>query len=242
MDGRGDFGACDPAEARNLRSRSSIVIEAPDGNILVDTGPDLRSQLLANAISLVPAIIFTHAHADHITGLDDVRLLNRIIDKPILGFATGATRAELHNRFDYAFKPWTPPGFYRPVIEMQTISPGDTLQICGAEVRTFDQDHHVMRTLGLRIGNFAYSTDVVRLDEAAFSTLEGVDTWLVGCFQRPQHLTHAHLDLVLAWRKRLGVRRTVLTHMGIDMDWAWLKANLPADVEPAHDGLALEIA
>jgi phosphoribosyl 1,2-cyclic phosphate phosphodiesterase len=240
-DGRGDFGTCDPAEPRNLRTRSSILIEAPDGNILVDTGPDMRAQLLANAISRVPAVIFTHAHADHITGLDDVRLLNRIIDKPISGFATEATRAELLNRFDYAFKPWTPPGFYRPVIEMQTVSPGDTLRICGAQVRTFEQDHHVMRTLGLRVGGFAYSTDVVRLDDAAFSTLEGTDTWLVGCFQRPPHLTHAHLELVLEWRKRLGVRRTVLTHMGIDMDWAWLKANLPSDVEPAYDGLVLNI-
>jgi phosphoribosyl 1,2-cyclic phosphate phosphodiesterase len=241
VDGRGDYGVCDPAEPRNLRTRSSILIEAPEGNILVDTGPDMRAQLLANAIPRVDAVIFTHAHADHITGLDDVRLLNRIIDKPLMGFATEATRAELLHRFDYAFKPWTPPGFYRPVIDMQTVTPGDTLRVCGASVRIFEQDHHVMRTLGLRIGSFAYSTDVVRLDEAAFAALQGIDIWLVSCFQRAPHLTHAHLDLVLEWRKRLGVRRTVLTHMGIDMDWAWLTANLPGDVEPAFDGMILPL-
>jgi phosphoribosyl 1,2-cyclic phosphate phosphodiesterase len=238
-DGRGDFGVCDPAEPRNLRTRSSIVIEAPEGTILVDTGPDLRAQLLSNGIARVDAVIFTHAHADHITGLDDVRQLNRIIDRPLRGFATEATRAELLHRFDYAFKPWSPPGFYRPVIDMQTVGPGDCLEICGARVRVFEQDHHVMRTLGLRIGPFAYSTDVVRLDATAFAALEGIDTWLVSCFQRAAHLTHAHLDLVLDWRRRLGVRRTVLTHMGTDMDWAWLRANLPPGVEPAHDGQIL---
>ena len=240
-DGRGDFGACDPAEPRNFRTRSSIVIEAPEGNILVDTGPDMRAQLLANAIAHIDAVIFTHAHADHITGLDDVRLLNRIIGKPLPGFATEATRKELAHRFDYAFKPWTPPGFYRPVIEMRTVQPGDWIEACGARIRTFDQDHHVMRTLGLRIGGFAYSTDVVRLDEAAFEALAGIDTWLVSCFQRAPHLTHAHLELVLAWAGRLGVRRTVLTHMGIDMDWGWLSENLPPDVEPAYDGMILDI-
>ena len=240
-DGRGDFGACDPREPRNLRTRSSIVIEVPEGRILVDTGPDMRAQLLANEIPRIDAIIFTHAHADHITGLDDVRLLNRIIDKPLPGYGTEATRAELLHRFDYAFKPWTPPGFYRPVIDMQTVKPGDQLDVCGASLKVFEQDHHVMRTLGIRAGGFAYSTDVVRLDEAAFSALAGVDTWLVSCFQRATHLTHAHLELVLAWRKRLGVRRTVLTHMGIDMDWRWLTENLPAGAEPAYDGMVLTI-
>ncbi len=199
----------------------------------------MRAQLLANAIPQIDAIIFTHAHADHITGLDDVRLLNRIADKPLPGYATETTRAELLHRFDYAFQPWTPPGFYRPVIDMRTVQPGDVLDVCGARIKIFEQDHHVMRTLGLRAGNFAYSTDVVRLDEAAFAALEGIDTWLVSCFQRGPHLTHAHLDLVLAWRQRLGVRRTVLTHMGIDMDWGWLTANLPEGVEPAYDGMVL---
>ena len=243
-DGRGDWGACDRAEPRNRRQRSSIVIEGAElkgkrGRVLVDTGPDMRAQLLACEVPRIDALVFTHAHADHITGLDDVRQLNRIAGTPLPAFATARTMAELVQRFDYAFKPWTPPHFYRPVLETSVIVPGDTIEAAGCRIETFDQDHHVMRSLGLRVGPFGYSTDVVRLDDAAFAALAGIDTWLVGCFQRGPHLTHAHVDLVLEWRARLGVRRTVLTHMGPDMDWAWLRAHLPADVEPAYDGMTL---
>ena len=242
QDGRGDWGACDPDEPRNRRTRSSIVIETLGGRILVDTGPDLRAQLLACAVPRVDAVVFTHAHADHVTGLDDVRLLNRITGRPMPAFATRTTVDELARRFDYAFRPWTPPYFYRPVLDVSVVEPGQDLVVCGTVVRTFDQDHHVMRTLGLRVGRFAYSTDVVRLDEAAFAALAGVDTWLVGCFQRQPHSTHADVALVLAWRKRLGVRRTILTHMGNDMDWAWMRANLPPDVQAAQDGMVLDVS
>jgi len=240
-DGTGDWGACDPTEPRNRRTRSSIVIHAPEGNILVDTGPDMRSQLLASAIPRIDAIIYTHAHADHMTGLDDVRLLNRITGSPIRAFATRTTADELARRFDYAFRPWIPPNFYRPVLDMHIIAPGDLVEICGLPIQTFDQDHHVMRTLGLRAGAFAYSTDVVRLDDTAFAHLAGIDTWLLGCFQRDPHMTHAGIELVQHWRARLGVRRTVLTHMGIDLDWSWVGANLPPDIEPAHDRQILHV-
>ncbi|HTZ71116.1 MAG TPA: MBL fold metallo-hydrolase [Acetobacteraceae bacterium] len=240
-DGKGDWGACNPEDARNRRTRSSIVIEGQGGRVLVDTGPDMRAQLLACGVPRIDAIIFTHAHADHITGLDDVRLLNRIAGKALPAFATETTFAELRRRFDYVFKPWEPPVFYRPVLDTHVITPGQTIEAAGFSISSFDQDHHVMHTLGLRVGGFAYSTDLVRLNEAAFAALQGVDTWLVSCFQRAPHMTHAHLELVLAWRARLGVRRTVLTHMGIDMDFAWLAAHLPAGVEPGVDGQVLEI-
>ncbi len=240
-DGRGDWGACDPGEPRNRRTRSSIVIEGPEGRLLVDTGPDMRAQLLACGVPRIDAIVFTHAHADHVTGLDDVRLLNRISGAPLPAYATRVTQEELERRFDYAFRPWTPPHFYRPVLQVRVVEPGEAFSACGLDVRTFDQDHHVMRTLGLRVGGFAYSTDVVRLEAAAFAALAGVDTWVVGCFQPEPHLTHAHVALVLAWRARLGVRRTVLTHMGNAMDWAMMEALLPADVELGYDGMVLEV-
>ena len=241
-DGRGDWGACDRTEPRNRRTRSSIVLEGPAGRVLVDTGPDMRAQLLACAVPRIDAIVFTHAHADHITGLDDVRLLNRITGAALPAFGTRVAMEEISRRFDYAFKPWNGGHFYRPVLTTQLIEAGQGFRAAGLEFATFEQDHEVMRTLGLRVGNFAYSTDVVRLDEAAFAALAGIDTWLVGCFQRAPHSTHAHVALVLEWAARLGVRRTVLTHMGIDMDWAWLRANLPAGVEPAFDGMVLEMA
>ena len=151
--------------------------------------------------------------------------------------------AELTRRFGYAFRPWQPPGFFRPVLVAREVTPGETLAAAGMQVRLFDQDHGFSRSLGLRIGNFGYSTDVVGLDDAAFKALAGVDTWVVGCFLRHDtHKTHANLDRVLAWAQRVGARRTVLTHMGTDMDWAWLVANLPPGIEPGYDGMALELA
>jgi phosphoribosyl 1,2-cyclic phosphate phosphodiesterase len=241
-DGRGDWGGCDPNEPRNRRSRASIVVESAAGRrLLVDTSPDMRTQLLACGVPGADAILFTHAHADHITGLDDVRILNRIAGRPLEAFATKGTLEELTRRFGYAFRPWEGPGFFRPALLERPVEPSDRLDIAGMDVTLFDQDHGYARTLGLRIGGFGYSTDVVRLDDAAFAALEGVDTWVVDCFQRQgPHYTHAHLELALAWAERVGARRTILTHMGSDMDWAWLKQNLPKSVEPAYDGMILD--
>lgn len=240
-DGRGDWGACDPREPRNRRSRTGIVIESERGRLLVDTPPELREQLLACGIPRVDALVFTHSHADHITGLDEVRILNRIVGRPLDAHGTTATLDDLRQRFPYAFKPWKPPGFFRPVLVPHAVQPGAVFEAAGLQVRAFGQDHHVMETLGLRIGGFGYSTDVVSLDEDAFAALEGVDTWLVGCFQRQPHPTHANVERVLSWVERLKPRRTVLTHMGVDLDWAWMKRNLPPGAEPAHDGMILEI-
>lgn len=242
-DGGGDWGACDPEEPRNRRTRSAIVLESGTGErLLVDTPPDLRTQLLACRIGRIDAVLYTHAHADHITGLDELRILNRVIDRPLDAYSTGLVLAELERRFDYAFRPWKPPGFFRPVLVPRIVAPGDRVATCGLDLAVFRQDHRVVETLGLRAGDFAYSTDVVALDAAAFAALQGVDTWLVGCFQRTPHATHAHLDLVLSWSHRLNIRRTLLTHMGTDLDWRWLRANLPPGAEPAHDGQIVEVA
>ena len=243
IDGTGDWGACDPAEKRNRRTRSSIVIQGDGGQrLLVDTSPDMREQLLACAVPQVDAILFTHAHADHMLGLDDVRILNRIVKRPLDAFAEPRTMAELHKRFDYAFKEWQGPHFFRPVLVPQLVSFGETVTTCGMTVRTFEQDHGFMPTMGLRVGSFAYSTDVVTLDEAALEAVAGVDTWVVDCFQRQRHKTHANVEQVIAWRDRVKPRRMVLTHMGFDVDWAWLKQRLPDGIEPGHDGMVLEVA
>jgi len=244
VDGRGDWGRCDPAEPRNRRTRASIVIESGEGRrLLVDTAPDMRTQLLDCAIQSVDAILYTHAHADHITGLDDVRILNRIAGRPLQAFGTETALEEISARFRYAFRPWKPPGFFRPVLEKSPISPGNTVMISGMAVTAFRQDHGMIESLGIRIGRFAYSTDVVRFDEMAFESLDGVDTWVVGCFTAGQpHPTHANLKTALTWAARVGARRTILTHMGTDMDFKWLQDNLPAGVEPGHDGMVIDIA
>jgi len=242
VDGTGDWGECDPAEPRNRRTRTSIAAQAGGATLLVDTGPDLRSQLLAGGIGRVDAILYTHAHADHITGLDDVRILNRVLGRPIQAFGTAATMDDITGRFPYAFRPWKPPGFYRPVMEPVEVEPDAEIAPAGIAVRLFDQDHGMLRTLGLRIGGFGYSTDVVALDDRAFAVLEGVDTWVVGCFQRGPHRTHAPLAQVLRWVERLRPRRAILTHIGPDLDWAWMRANLPPGVEAGFDGMVLEVA
>jgi phosphoribosyl 1,2-cyclic phosphate phosphodiesterase len=247
-DGAGDWGACDPAEPRNRRTRSSLLLQQvtpgqPEPTILVDTSPDMRTQLLTNRVRRADAILYTHAHADHVTGLDDVRVLNRITNRPLDAYGTEATLEELQVRYAYAFRPWQPPGFFRPVMCPRVVSYGETIDIAGMSLRLFEQDHGFVATLGFRIGSFGYSTDAVKLNEYALNTLAGVETWVVGCYQRePPHKTHAWLERVYEWHRRLQPRRTILTHMGTDMDWAWLCANLPDGIEPGFDGQIIETA
>ncbi len=121
------------------------------------------------------------------------------------------------------------------------IAPGEAFAAADLALLVFEQSHGRVTTLGFRTGGFGYSTDVVALDDAAFAALDGVDTWVVDCFQRQVHTTHAHLDVVFSWVERLRPRRTVLTHMGTDMDWRWLCANLPPGIEAGFDGMILEI-
>jgi phosphoribosyl 1,2-cyclic phosphate phosphodiesterase len=241
-DGRGAWGACDPADPRNRRTRSAILVEAPSGGrLLVDAGPDLRSQLLATGVGGIDALVFTHEHADHIMGVDELRIVNRNIGRAIAAHALPTTLEALQKRFDYAFLPPTPPAFFRPALTAVPVAPGQSLVLAGLRVGFLSQDHAVMETLGLRIGRFAYSTDLVRMPEATFEALRGLDTWVVACFQRQQHRVHANLDQVLAWAAELRPRRTVLTHMGNDMDFAWLERNLPPGVEPGRDGMVIEV-
>lgn len=239
-DGRGFWGECDPAEPRNRRGRTSALIEAEDGTrLLVDAGPDLRAQLLAAEIGRFDAVLITHAHADHLAGIDELRAANRAMDRQIPLWASAATLNELKERFGYAFLPPTR-GFFRPALSGEVVEPGEMRRLGGMEVVFVELDHHVMRSLGVRIGRFAYTTDVLRLPPESLARLHGLDTWVVSCMQPGLNPVHAGLDQVLEWVETLKPQRTVLTHLGDRMDWARITARLPKGVELGHDGLALE--
>ena len=241
-DEAGEWGACDPAEPRNRRGRTSALIETPDGTrILVDAGPDIRAQLLAARIARIDHVIITHSHADHVMGLDELRQVNRTTGHALPLHAMEETLADLTTRFAYAFQPPTP-GFFRPSLTPHTVRPGQELLLGGVEIGLIEQDHHVMRTLGLRIGGFAYCTDLVRLPAASLAALDGIDTWVVGCFSARPHPVHAHLDQARDWARSLGARRTILTHMSNGLDFATLRSTLTDGLEPGFDGMEITLA
>lgn len=241
----GRWGNCDPTEPRNRRRRSSILVEIGGVSILFDSSPDCREQLLDAGVERLDAVIYTHAHADHSHGIDDLRWINFAMHAPLPTYGDAETLRILSDRFPYAFTPLRPPPkgqpvrYYKPVLVAHEIS--GVFDVAGVTVRPFVQDHGYSKTLGFRIGDFGYSTDVVGLDETAFETLAGIDTWVVDAFRREPHPTHAHLDLTLGWIDRIRPRRAVLTHMGTDLDYGTLCAELPSGVEPAHDMLVIQI-
>jgi phosphoribosyl 1,2-cyclic phosphate phosphodiesterase len=236
-----DWGDCDPAEPRNRRLRVSILVEEGATRVLVDTSPDLRQQLLRAGIRTLDAVLYTHAHADHLHGIDDLRAINVARKGPLDLFADAATMAIIRERFGYVFQPLKGGDYYyKPVLEPHVVD--GPFRIGDLGIRPFEQDHGFSKSLGFRFGRFAYSTDVVRLDEAAFAALEGIDLWLVDAFRLEPHSTHTHLARTLEWIERVKPKRAVLTHMSQWMDYARVKAMLPAHVEPAYDGMVLECA
>ncbi|HZK89002.1 MAG TPA: MBL fold metallo-hydrolase [Stellaceae bacterium] len=235
-----DWGDCDPGDARNRRRRASILIECRGQTILIDTSPDLREQLLDARVRRLDAVILTHAHADHLHGIDDLRSINRLMGRAIPLYANAATLAELRIRFGYVFDPVPADGYvYKPHVEPHPID--GPFSAAGIDIVPFVQDHGFSKTLGFRIGALGYSTDVVELDDLAFAALAGIELWIVDCLKPTPHPTHSHIEKTLAWVERVKPRRAVLTHMDRQLDYARLAARLPPGVEPGHDGLVIEL-
>ena len=232
-----DWGSCNPAEPRNRRLRVSILISHEDTNILVDTGPDLREQLLAGDIHTIDAVIWTHDHADHCHGIDDLRQLYHVYRRPIEGYAREATLTSLRNRFAYVFD-GSLAGY--PDIASGHLLP-DEMEIGGINIRTVDQPHGAITSAGLRFEaggkSIGYSTDFNDLTPQMENLFKDLDIWIVDALRRRPHPTHPHLAQTVDWVARLGARRAILTHMDSSMDYRTLLDELPPAIEPGYDGL-----
>ncbi len=243
------WGACDPAEPKNERQRCSILLERRGAGgttrVLVDMSPDLRRQLLANAVRSLDAIVLTHAHADHVHGIDDVRPLVLGAKKRIAVYMDEATSRDVTQKFGYVFR--TPPGSsYPPLLDEHRLAAGEVLSFDGAggaiAVTPFRLEHGEIDALGLRIGDVAYTPDLNRIPPESERFLEGLDLWIVDALRYKPHPSHFSLDEALAEIARFGPKRAVLTNLHNDLDYATLRAEVPAGVEPAYDGMALPFA
>ena len=246
-DGGGNWGACDPSDPKNRRRRCSILVkrESLHGTtaLLVDTSPDLRQQLLDARTSTLDGVVITHDHADQLHGIDDLRLVFHITHKRLDTYSDADTLCEVKHRFRYCFE--TPEGgVYPPILNARTIpEPFCEFEIAGAggaiPVLPFWQQHGPIRSLGLRFGAIAYSSDVNGLPEESFAALEDLDCWIVDALRYIPHPTHANVETALAWITRVKPHRAVLTNLHIDLDYETLKRELPPNVEPAYDGMVI---
>jgi len=195
---------------------------------------------LGRGLGDVQAVVLTHAHADHINGIDDVRSLNFLMDRAIDAYGDAAVLGRIRERFNYAFQPPEPDkGWWRPALTPITIE--GPFAVGGLAIEPFEQRHGRNPSWGFRIGTFAYSPDVNGLPEAALAALAGVEVWLVDCLRERPHPSHAHLEQTLAWIAELRPSRAVLTHMNHELDYWDLQRRLPIGIEPAYDGMVLEI-
>lgn len=236
----GEWGECDPQNPKNNRLRASIAVEKNGTTLLVDTSPDLRQQCLAASLQKIDAVLYTHDHADHTHGIDDLRPFVYRHKMPIPVYGNSETLAFLKSRFSYVFPSETlRPDIYRSFLVANVIT--GPFQVGDIAITPFLQGHGYTTSLGYRCDNMAYSTDVVDLGEEAFRALEGVDTWIVDCIDMVPRPTHSHLAKTLEWIEKVGPRQAYLTHMCHRLDYDKLLKDLPKGVEPAYDGLVIEI-
>ncbi len=239
-----DWGACNPENPKNRRRRCSVLVEriAPEGStvVLIDTSPDLREQLLGVGVTHLDGVIYTHDHADHTHGIDDLRVLAYAQRRRIDIWADPRTLGLLRRRFDYCFE--TPPGSaYPPIVTAHTIENFSPITINGPggdlTIQPFRQIHGDIDSLGFRVGNVAYSCDLSDLPDEALPHLRDLDIWILNTLRYTPHPSHLTLTKALEWIERIGPARAILTHLHIDLDYDELAAKLPPRVVPAFDGM-----
>ena len=245
----GHWGACDPANPKNRRRRCSVLVERHGSGgttrVLIDTSPDLRQQLLDAGVGVVDGVLYTHDHADHTNGIDELRGIALNTRKRVPVWADQRTGELLQTRFSYCF--YRAPGSdYPPILELNRLNPGETVEIGGPggaiAALPFEVRHGTIDALGFRIGDVAYTPDLKDIPDESLAALENLDIWIVDALRLTAHPSHFTLDEALQWIRRLKPRRAILTNMHIDLDYAALCAQLPPHVEPAYDGMTLDIA
>lgn len=242
------WGVCDPEEPRNRRSRCALLIEGHGGEgvtrILIDTGCDLREQMLRFGIDRVDAVLYTHEHADHTHGIDDLRVLALHNRRRVDVYHSPQTGRRLRDAFGYCFA--APAGSpYPPILNAHDIAPGEELRITGPggeiAVEPFEQLHGDITSLGFRVGRFAYSCDLSGIPQESARAVSGLDVWVLDALRPTPHPSHLSLPESLALIERFAPRRAVLTNLHIDMDYARVDAETPPHVHPAYDGMHIDI-
>ena len=240
----GEWGDCDPGNPKNRRRRCSMLVEritdAGTTRVLIDTSPDMREQLLSAGVGALDGVIYTHSHADHMHGIDDLRQIVFNLRHRLPVWADAPTTEALMARFGYAFTQ-SEGSAYPAILDLHPIDgPVDVPGAGGPITFTpFRVDHGEMDALGFRIGPLAYLPDVIDIPSASWPYVMGLDVWILDALRRKPHPTHAHLALSLDWIAKMAPARAVLTNMHIDLDHATLAAELPPHIIPAHDGLQI---
>jgi phosphoribosyl 1,2-cyclic phosphate phosphodiesterase len=243
----GDWGDCDPANPKNRRQRCSLLLQRFEGNskttVLIDTSPDMRSQMLDADVSRLDAVWYTHEHADHTHGIDELRVLFLLQRQRIPVFADARTTAMLRSRFSYCIEQ-PQDSDYPPILDLHLIETGREVVTAGEGGHItgtpFGLEHGNITALGFRVGGLAYTPDVHAIPDASLPMLERLDVWIIDALRHRPHPSHFSLSEALQWVERLKPKRAILTNMHIDLDYATLKADLPRGIEPAYDGMTID--
>lgn len=245
-----NWGDCDPDNPRNRRRRCSLLLSGTSSgsdaatHVLIDTGCDLREQLLDAGVSRIDGVFYTHEHADHTHGIDDLRVLAINNKSRVDVYFSEQTGARLHEAFGYCFR--APEGSpYPPILNANTIMPGKEVEIAGPggaiRLLPFEQEHGDITSLGYRVGDFAYSCDLSGIPEHALDAVSGLEVWILDALRQRPHPSHLSFSEALEWIARMRPGTAVLTNMHVDMDYATIEAQTPAHVTPAYDGMVVDI-